>query len=360
MFRFSPVAPATIRVQVLPVGKIERSRFLDVLRSLQHHAAVLKLSDVPQIEEQQLLSPKSLPESSMLLNYVTFPASQQEQHLAPYELYREPLLVLGIADGLDEDEERRKSELKEAAAFLRERHPRVVHRHIMMLQGPGDNTETMTALPDGEGGTPYHTAMCQVAGRLLVELSTYTKAMQASPTIQTPGQPVKSLQRTPSHRGDERGSASGYSTPTQGGEVSSPIGEEGSRPPSRGFGSPPPSNSFEQVRNASNRASALARSDSNTSNRSKNGQRGSSQDRVSVHGFGPSTSQEKTRSRGKARVGIVTGHIYMMAGQWNEALRMLTEHTNAARKLSDSLWHAKGLDGILVCMLLLAWAEQGF
>ncbi|KAI7195684.1 hypercellular protein-like protein HypA [Hortaea werneckii] len=360
MFRFSPVASATIRVQVLPVGKIERSRFLDVLRSLQHHAAVLKLADVPQIEEQQLLSPKSLPESSMLLNYVTFPASQQEQHLAPYELYREPLLVLGIADGLHEDEERLKSELKEAAAFLRERHPRVVHRHIVMLQGPGDNTETVTALPDGEGGTPYHTAMCQVAGRLLVELSTYTKAMQASPTIQTPGQPVKSLQRTSSHRGDERGSASGYSTPTQSGEVSSPTGEEGSRPPSRGFGSPPPSNSFEQVRNASNRASALARSDSNTSNRSKNGQRGSSQDRVSVHGFGPSTSQEKTRSRGKARVGIVTGHIYLMAGQWNEALRMLTEHTNAARKLSDSLWHAKGLDGILVCMLLLAWAGQGF
>ncbi|KAI7655269.1 hypercellular protein-like protein HypA [Hortaea werneckii] len=184
--------------------------------------------------------------------------------------------------------------------------------------------------------------------------------MQASPTIQTPGQPVKSLQQSSSHRGDERGSASGYSTPTQGAEVSSPTGEEGSRPPSRGFSSPPPSNSFEQVRNASNRASALARSDSNTSNRSRNGQRGSSQDRVSVHGFGPSTSQEKTRSRGKARVGIVTGHIYMMAGQWNEALRMLTEHTNAARKLSDSLWHAKGLDGILVCMLLLAWAEQGF
>ncbi|KAI7181103.1 hypercellular protein-like protein HypA [Hortaea werneckii] len=360
MFRFSPVAPATIRVQVLPVGKIERSKFLEVLRSLQHHAAVLKLADVPQIEERQLLSPKALPESSMLLNYVTFPASQQEQHLAPYELYREPLLVLGVADGLDEDEERRKSELKEAAAFLRERHPRVVHRHILMLQGPGANTETVTALQDGEANTSYHTAMCQVAGRLLVELSTYTKAMQASPTIQTPGQPVKSLQRTSSHRGDERGSASGYATPTQGGEVSSPTGEEGSRPPSRGFGSPPPSNSFEQVRNASNRANALARSDSNTSNRSRNGQRGSSQDRVSVHGFGPSTSQEKTRSRGKARVGIVTGHIYMMAGQWNEALRMLTEHTNAARKLSDSLWHAKGLDGILVCMLLLAWAEQGF
>ncbi|RMY80574.1 hypothetical protein D0862_12678 [Hortaea werneckii] len=360
MFRFSPVAPATIRVQVLPVGKIERSKFLEVLRSLQDHAAVLKLADVPQVEEQQLLSPKALPESSMLLNYVTFPASQQEQHLAPYELYREPLLVLGVADGLDEDEERCKSELKEAAAFLRERHPRVVHRHILMLQGPGDNTETVTALRDGEANTSYHTAMCHVAGRLLVELSTYTKAMQASPTIQTPGQPVKSLQRTSSHRGDERGSASGYTTPTQGAEVSSPTGEEGSRPPSRGFGSPPPSNSFEQVRNASNRASALARSDSNTSNRSRNGQRGSSQDRVSVHRFGPSTSQEKTRSRGKARVGIVTGHIYMMAGQWNEALRMLTEHTNAARKLSDSLWHAKGLDGILVCMLLLAWAEQGF
>lgn len=363
MARFSPVAPAAIRVQVLPVGRIGRNRFQDILRSLQQHAALVKLADIPQLENQQLLSPKALPESSLLFNYVTYPAGQQDQQLAPYELYREPLLVLGVADGLSEHDEKRTGELKDAAAYLRERHSRVVHRHILLLQQQAEAAEGVTVLPDGELSFSLKAAMAEVAERLLVELSTYTKAMQASPTVQTPGQPAKTLQRASSRRGDERRPTSGYNTPTQNIEVSSPTGDEGSRPPSRGFGSPPPTttNSFDQVRNASSRAAnALARSDSNASNRSKNGQRASSQDRVSVHGFGPSMSHEKTKNRGKARVGIVTGHIYMMAGQWHEALRMLTEHTNAARKLSDSHWHAKGLDGILVCMLLLAWAGQGF
>lgn len=145
-------------------------------------------------------------------------------------------------------------------------------------------------------------------------------------------------------------------TPTQSTTVSTLTGDDSSRPPSRGVGSPPPASSFEQVQRASN-IPTLTRSDSNTSNRSG---RASSQNRVSAHGFGPSTSKEKDKNRGKARVGIVIGHIHMMAGQWTEALRMLVEHTNIARKLSDSLWHGKGLEGILVCMLLLAWAGIEF
>lgn len=359
MTRFSPVAPAAIRVQVLPVGKIERSKFQDTLRALRKHASIIKLARIPQVEEHQLLSPKSFPEASLLLDYVAFPVSQQEQQLTPYELYREPLLVLGVAHGLDEEEAKQKGELKDAAYYLRERHPRVVHRHVLSLQEIEGNADAVTVLCDGDQSTSYASAMSEVAGRFLLELSTYTKAMQASPTIQTPGQPAKTLRRTSSHREDKRPN-SGHTTPTQNPGIASPTGEESTSPPPRHVASPPPTNSFEQVRNASNRATTLSRSDSNASSRSEGGQRASSQDRVSVHGFGPSTSREKAKNRGKARVGIVTGHIYLMAGQWNDALRMLTEHTNTARKLSDSLWHAKGLDGILVCMLLLAWAEQGF
>ncbi|KAK4550668.1 hypothetical protein LTR36_000247 [Oleoguttula mirabilis] len=365
MDRFSPVAPAAIRVHVLPVGKIERSRFQGVLNKLQRCAAIVELADLPDGSDH-LLSPSKFPQGSLLLNYTTYASSEQEHQLSPYELFREPLLVLGVASGLSDHDIQRETEIKEAAGYLHERHPRIVHRHILLLEA-GDrrptsvDNVTVVAESDASDGPALRAAMCEAAARFLVEFTTFTKALQASPTVQTPGQTSRGLQRPVSLRGDERRPESGYATPTQSTAVSSPTADDNSRPPSRGFGSPPPAPSCDQVQRASNVPNALARSDSRTSNRSgQNGNRASSQDRVSVHGFGPSTSKEKDKNRGKARVGIVIGHIHMMAGQWREALRMLIEHTNVARKLSDSLWHGKGLEGILVCMLLHAWAGIEF
>lgn len=329
------------------------------MSTLQQHASVIKLADIDQ-EQQHLLAPKTFPRGSLIFSYTTGSSSEQEQHLTPFELFREPLLVLGVADGLSHEEEDRRQELGEATEYLRERHPRIVHRDLLLLKEADDEEATSpdsaSAVegPDSDAAVHFRAAMREVAGRFLLELTTYTKAMQASPSIQTPGNTAR---KTVSLRGDERRPGSGYATPVQSTEASSPTGDNSSRPPSRGFGSPPPATSFDQMQGASNVPSALARSDSN---HSKNGNRGSSQDRMSVHGFGSGTSQEKIKNRGKARVGIVTGHIYMMAGQWSEALRMLVEHTNVARKLSDNLWHAKGLEGILVSMLLLAWAGLEF
>ncbi|KAK5122699.1 hypothetical protein LTR85_003614 [Meristemomyces frigidus] len=365
MDRFSPVVPAAIRVHVLPIGKIQRNHFQSVLNKLQRCAAIIELADLPE-KDEHLLSPKGSPQGSLLFNYTTFPSSEQERQLSPYELFREPLLVLGIASGLSNDGDKHEAEVKEAARYLRERHPRVVHRHILLLETgerrPSSvNNVTAVGESDASDGPALRAAMCEAAAQFLVEFTTYTKALQVSPTVQTPGQTSRASQRAVPQRGDERRPESGYATPTQSTAVSSPTGDDHSRPPSRGFGSPPPATSFEQVQRASNAPNALARSDSNTSNRSgQNGDRASSRNRVSVHGFGPSTSKEKDKNRGKARVGIVIGHVHLMAGQWREALRMLVEHTNVARKISDSIWHGKGLEGILVCMLLLAWAGIEF
>ncbi|KAJ9666061.1 hypothetical protein H2201_003739 [Coniosporium apollinis] len=41
-------------------------------------------------------------------------------------------------------------------------------------------------------------------------------------------------------------------------------------------------------------------------------------------------------------------------------MRELVDHTIKARAFSDHLWHAKGLENILVCMLLLLWAGVDF
>ena len=363
---FSPVAPAHIRVLVLPVGKIERSRFLGILRRLRDETSIIKLADVEHHigDNELLLSPKAFPQGSLLYNYTTSVPSQQQQQLSPFELFRDPLIVLGIVDGLKDSGEDKQKELGAAADYLRERHLRVVHRQLLILEeaedeNAGQSDSIIFIRNANEPRTPsLNEAICQSSARFLTELTTYTRAMQASPSIQTPGQTARSLQRTTSHREPEKQLGSGRSTPTHGSEVSSPVDDSGSRPPPLNRG--PPATSFDQIQVANSVPTVTARPESQASNKSKHGPRASSQDRVPVQGFGSGTSAEKLKQRGKARVGIVIGSIHLMAGQWSEALRILVENTNKARMLSDYLWHAKGLESIVVCLLLHSWAGLEF
>lgn len=362
MDRFSPVAAAHIRVLVLPVGRIERQVFLDFVRRLQDEAAVIRHKELKDYVENGdfLLSPSKSEEGSLLLHYNTSSASATTLNLSPYEIFREPLLVVGIVGGLGDGEEEVQKELKAATEYLRERHPRVVHRQLLVLR---DGQEDVKPLENAivvdqahEGGHPsLMRAMQSLSVSFLRELSTYVQAMQASPSIPTPGQTSRSLQRASWMRDIETrsGPSSGHGTPRN---VNSPPppGEDGaSRPPSRSLASP--GTSFDHLPN-SNAANALSRSDSNRGNHGSQ----PSQDRVPTQGFGTNTSTEKTKRRGKARVGIVVGSVYMMAGLWKQALQMLIEHTSQVRTLQDLLWYAKGLENIIVCQLLEAWAGCGF
>lgn len=358
MGRFAPVSPARVRVQVLPVGKIERDRFTTVLRALRQHASSIRLGDV-ESAEQHALSPRTFPDGSLLFSYTTHTASDLDQQLSPFELFREVQLVLGIADGLEQDEEARSKELAGALEYLRESHPRVIHRHVLILPsaeaGAAANQQCVTRVAksgDEEGGMALRDAMSEVSATFLSEFAVYAKATQASPSIQTPGQGLRGLQRASSLRSNDDRPGSGSATPAQS-AIASPTDTDTSRPPSRSLRSPPPPTSFEQIQREAIDSTMLARSDSN---RSKRSTRAQSQERASTQAL----SQAKAKDRGKARVGIAVAHVYLMAGQWNEALRQLTEHTATARRLSDNIWHAKGLEGIVVSMLLLAWAHSEF
>lgn len=362
MDRFSPVAPAYIRVLVLPVGQIERSRFLNFVGRLQNEAWMIKLADIQQYiddDDDLLLSPKSFPQGSILYNYSTSAPNPQQEQLSPFELFREPLLVLGVVDRhSDQDGLIGAEELGKAAEYLRECHSRVVYRQLLILKERGGLSEVAADsairihFSDEPNEPALKQAICELSAQFLKELSTYTQAMQASPSVQTPGQTARSLQRTSSQREQEKRPQSGHSTPTKSRDPSTPI--EGSKAPPFDHASPP-ATSFDQMASAN-----VSRSDSRASNKSKHVRRASSQDRVPVQGFGSGTSQDKLKQRGKARVGIVTGSIYLAAGQWSEALRILVEHTNKARILADHIWHGKGLELIIVCLMLQAWAGLEF
>lgn len=365
MDRFSTVAAAHVRVLVLPVGRIDRQRFLDFVRRLQDELAVIHHQELKEHagDGDFLLSPTKPGAGRLLLHYTTSSVGEAILQLSPYEIFREPLLVVGVfGGGLGEDEEEGRKELKAATDYLRERHPRVVHRHLLVLKEGDDDTmkilDNATVVDQShEAGHPSLVrAVRTLAVSFLRELSTYVQAMQASPSIPTPGQTSRSLQRASWMRDVESKSipGSGYGTPRN---VTSPPppGEDGpSRPPSRSLASP--ATSFDHIPNTNTAVNALSRSDSN---RGADG-RGSSQDRAPIQGFGTNTSSETTKRRGRARVGIVVGSVYMMAGMWSEALQLLVEHTDKARLLQDQLWYAKGLENIIVCQLLQAWVGTNF
>ncbi|EME47642.1 hypothetical protein DOTSEDRAFT_69558 [Dothistroma septosporum NZE10] len=365
---FSPVAPAHVRVLVLPVGDIERQRFLRLLQRLQAETSIIPLTDVEQKTQDDgfFLSPTLSPRGSLLYRFSSAVPSEQHQQLSPFELFRDPLLVVGVVDGVQGTAEDGAEELDRAVAYLKERHPRVVHRQLIALKEAGekastDVTNTVDVFNVRDDNDPsLRSAVCELSARFLVEFSTYAKAVHATPTIQTPGQTARSLQRTTSLREGEKRLSSGRSTPDQSVDLSSPTdeGSPASAPSSR---APPlPATSFDQIPSA-NLASARPESrSSGPTTKVKSGARAPSQDRVSVQGFGSNTSQEKARLRGKARVGIVHGSIHMLAGQWSEALRIMLDHTIALRKLSDHLWYAKGLENMMVCMILLAWSGVDF
>ncbi|KAF2161231.1 hypothetical protein M409DRAFT_69857 [Zasmidium cellare ATCC 36951] len=369
MDHFAPVAPSHVRALVLPVGRIERDKFLRFVQRLQTEASVIPLADIQQKTDDDafFLSPKAFPQGSLLYRFSPAAPSDQQHQLSPFELFREPLLVLGVVDATQEASQK---ELGDAAAYLKEKHPRVVHRQLIVLKEDENElasrigNEINVANVEHDNDPSLRQAVCEVSARFLVELTTYAKAMQASPTIQTPGQTARSLQRTTSLRENEKRPSTGHATPPPSGSVSSPTDDGSPAPTSR---VPPlPATSFDQIPGANSTSSGISRPDSRASDQSAAAKpkgksaRASSQDRVSVQGFGSSTSQEKARIRGRARVGIVVGSIYLMAGHWKEALRLLVEHTTKARSLSDHLWHAKGLENMIVCMLLLAWSGVEF
>ena len=360
MDRFSPVAAAHIRVLVLPVGQIERKTFLDFVRRLQDEAAIIHHKELKAIAgDKFLLSPSKFERGCLLLHYSTSGVGEATLHLSPYEIFREPLLVIGVGKGLGDGGEDGRKELKAATDYMRERHPRVVHRYLLSLREDEDMGGKLLANvtvveKSHEAGDPSLVkAMRTVAVRFLRELSTYVQALQASPGIPTPGQTSRSQQRASWMREVEN--RSNASPGPRNVTSPPPPGEDGpSRPPSRSLASP--ATSFDQMPNTNATVNALSRSDSN---RGDSG-RGSSKDRVSVQGFGTNTSSEKAKKRGRARVGIVVGSIYMMAGMWDEALQRLVENSNQAKTLQDLLWYAKGLENIIVCQLLQAWKGVGF
>ncbi|KAF2471435.1 Trs120-domain-containing protein [Lindgomyces ingoldianus] len=409
----SPIAPARIRALLLPVGRIKRSRFLAFVELLQPEG-VVRLGDISPDPrpDRNMFSPLAFPSGTLLYDLSTSLPPSSQLSLSPFEQFREPLLVIGIGDAgeyswlqksraengnhdISEPVEEEAQEIKNAIEDIREQFPRVYLHRLMMFEC--QSRERHQWLPEGTllvppvpqlKTTTMKTFMCDITATLLAEMTTLARSIQALPTLSSPaslpnghseGPPSWANPETLSSQFTRRSSQipSGIrpgspvttaqkelnrmSMPVlpsaSSGAVIAPEDPRATSPTTQGARTPP--TTFDEISGV-NIQGALQRTNSTSGKSNAASTRDSSADRVSIHGFGSGGVGERARNKGRGRVGIVIGTLYLFAGQWHEALRELTEGATRARAFSDHLWHAKALENILVCLLLFAWSGMDF
>lgn len=346
-----------------------------------------------------MFSPAAFPNGVVIYDFTTYLPPPSHLALSPFELFREPLMILGLADGTEyasvDPREVANGSLKESVDVkqdgsysmdnlfremdqLREQYPKVLAHKLLIFDNkpvssiPPLMPDDVMFVPPAEQlkMTTMKTIMCDVTATLLAELTSYARSIQALSTIDSPGNvegspPVWSHQSNHSIGLDNAraGTVSRTSSPTYPPPFSSdrPSSQTGSRPgtPQDGIRGRPASQhdtgtAYGRPNGESGPPSAAARSSAATEVRD------ASHERVSLQGFGSGSVSERNRNRGKGRIGIVIGTFYLIAGRWNDALKELVEGTNRVRAFSDHIWYAKGVENILVCLLLCAWKGIDF
>ncbi|KAI1169205.1 hypercellular protein A [Nemania serpens] len=413
-----PIAPARVRALVLPIGRIKRERFQSFVQRL-HQEHVVQLRDISADgrPNRNMFSPLAFPDGAIFYDLVTHVPPPSHLALAPFDLFREPLAVIAIADGHELETaafskrqsangfaptmaERNVRTLYQELEDLRDTYPKVLTHHVLIFdyKPPSDNTiplpEGIKAIPPPEQSkrTTMKTVMCDISSLLLAEMNSLAKSFEAMTSIESPGQaPARpGLQDATSWTSDDvnpmarRNSQFAVSTVTRsassGGDAdrgqarmsmppfkSNPFGSNSSSPSPRpstpvrsGLSNPP--TTFDDI-SANGTNLGVSNPDEKNGSRSDSAERNarsSNQDKVAVQGFGPGGPNEKWRNKGKGRATIIVGSLYLQAGRWTDALKELVEGATVAKSINDHLWHGKALELIFISLLMLGWAGHEF
>ncbi|KAK4127683.1 Trs120-domain-containing protein [Parathielavia appendiculata] len=402
-----PVAPARVKALVLPVGRIKRERFTAFVDRLNYENVVFLRDVTPDARpHRNMFSPLAFPDGAMFYDLMMHHPPPSHLALSPFELFREPLAVIAVADGAELPkavfskrlsggrtvEEANIRALYQDLEDLRDRYPKVLAHHVLVFdylpakEDPVPIPEGIITIPPAEQlkRTTIKTVMCDISSLILAEMTTLAKSYEGMSFIDSPGNPSS----RPMNAMDEPAALarrnSQFSIPVNPSTSTSglpdrnrvrmsmpPVPSKGqafssssSTParPSTPVGSnkalPSPPSTFDSIigtmEPTSPEQKGLSRADTSE------GFRTQSQDRVSVHGYGPGGLNDRWRSKGKCRVQIVVGSLYLQAGLWNNALKELTEAAAVAKSINDHVWHGKALELILITLLLLGWAGIEF
>ncbi|KAF2146099.1 uncharacterized protein K452DRAFT_315353 [Aplosporella prunicola CBS 121167] len=381
---FSPIALARIRVLLVPVGKIKRSRFMGFVERLQPESTI-RLGDVSPDPrpDRTMFSPQRNPDGMLLYYMTTSIPPPSYLALSPLELFREPLMVIGLADGeeyggpqaagLDSSVALNRQQMKDAVEVLRDQYPRALVHKVLFFDSLFSSLQTWmpeetTLVPPASqsNSTTLKTVMCDLSAVLLAEMTTLARSLQALPEVNitatstqqhTSNRSIFSIARQPSFGlGSPESPASRSTSPLPSINTASAVAKRAStplrlEPPAR---SPTPQDAImEDAKSPSADGPALSPALSPTEATTPTLQRPRALQRFSIQGFGSGSAEERARVSNECRRGLLSAEVSLMAGHVQDALEQLRFSSLRAMDCSDNLAIAKSIELMLACFLIL-------
>ncbi|KAL2021203.1 hypothetical protein VTK56DRAFT_7390 [Thermocarpiscus australiensis] len=405
-----PLAPARVKALVLPIGHIKRERFTAFVDRLNAEHVVFLRDVTPDARpHRNMFSPLAFPDGAIFYDLMMHHPPASHLALSPFELFREPLAVIAVADGAELPhvvfskrhsggrtvEETNIRTLYQELEDLRDRYSKALAHQVLIFdylpskENPVPIPEGIITIPPAEQlkRTTIKTVMCDISALILAEMTTLAKSFEGMAFIDSPGH---SSSRQPNGAaGEELGggvarrnsqfalpvnrsvSATGIVDRSQARMSMPPVSSKaapiGSSSPTPGRASSPISNkplpsTPSTFDNIIGNVEPTPGPDQMGHGRpgTAEGLRTQSQDRVLVQGFGSGGLNDRWRSKGRCRIQVVVGSLYLQAGLWTNALKELSEAAAVAKSMNDHLWHGKALELALISLLLLGWAGIEF
>ena len=295
----------------------------------------------------------------------------------PFEVFREPLVIIAIADGTElyESSSDREpngvvagkhprpvgiEELIHDVEALEDSYPRSLVRQLMIfdydgVSNPHTDPEGITWVPPPGKSltTTIKTVMCDITALVLKGLSSFTASMEDWPAIESPKAsswgPRRTTEARPVDKLQHRMTMPAQLPSRPGGSISAPDTPTGSV----GHDSPTTFDEITRSIQLANRAETLKSA-------SKPSSKEHSRERKTGQSIGALNVNDRAKARVKGRLKVVVGSLYLQAGLWPDAIKELVEGATVARAGSDYIWHAKALETIILCLLMLGWAGMDF
>jgi hypothetical protein len=355
-----------------------------------------------------MFSPLAFPAGMIVYDFTTSLPPPSHLSLSPFELHREPLAIVAVTDGKELGhmpyiESKRLSnghrpssvhdfnirELDQELEAIRDEYPKaLVHQLLIFDYVHGIQSaklpEGLISVPPIEDSkiTTMKTIMCDISSMLLAEMTTLARSLQGLTMIESPnkGQGARATngyswptaddvlsQRHSRYMSDSRNESPAGSRDRGNVRMSMPAqlrhasGDINVLSPSSRPATPTDGSQIElENRSGTGTPSAMSPERKALSRVNSGNYREHSRDRISVQGFGSGSLSERSRTKGRGRVSIAIGSLYLQAGRWGDALRELVDGAYIAQQNSDHLWHGKALENIVVAMLMLGWAGLDF
>ena len=344
-----------------------------------------------------MFSPVAFPTGMILYDLLVANTPSSHASLIPFEIYRDTLGVIGIADGSTRLGNRRpqngvseangsiaspvSESLSEGDSFtdllgevvrLKEQYPSALLHQIFVFNYDHVDVELpMSIVPvpslSESKTTTMKTLMCDYTSLLLAEMTSYARSLQALSNVETP----KSIKVD--HPGSDYYDNGSTKKTVASSSTTSRLEFEHSRSSSPSIGvvksqyrASMPANGYPGGGLASvngrphSRDGTRSPATFNEMDESTVPSRPLSRDTIATTGSGSGTVGERARNRVKGRISVLIGSLFLLAGRWPDAIKELSEGASTARSNSDHVWQAKALDYILVCMLMSAWAGMDF